>query len=331
MRRLFAYPAILALLLTATLAGCRQEPLPEAGDAIRFSVSNAVLSAETKADLIDDSNIGAIKLYGGKLSAGATDKVSFFGADGSASSTTLTKSGSAWTYDPIKYWEHGATYDFRAVYPSDANVTTTSGSDEIVVSGFSIGSSYDLMVASKSGVTSAAQADTAVPLEFKHACAAVRFLFQDGTNDYYITSFTLSGITTSGTMTYSGADTALPTWGSLGATAYSWPDTSWEVPATYNETGQKGWYFVVPQDLGDNAKLSFTYTVGADGTQVLPVTIPLKYVNTEDATKNVTSWDRAKAYTYKIQIQASSIEFTISVDDWIETTDTPLVEPEPTI
>lgn len=330
MRRLFAYPAILALLLTATLAGCRQEPLPEAGDAIRFSVSNAVLSAETKADLIDDSNIGAIKLYGGKLSAGATDKVSFFGADGSASSTTLTKSGSAWTYDPIKYWEHGATYDFRAVYPSDANVTTTSGSDEIVVSGFSIGSSYDLMVASKSGVTSAAQAGTAVPLEFKHACAAVRFLFQDGTNDYYITSFTLSGITTSGTMTYSGADDALPTWGDLGATAYSWAGTSWEVPAAYDETGLEGWYFVVPQNLGDDAKLSFTYTVGSDGTQDIPVTIPLKG-GVGLNTSSVTSWARANTYTYKIQIQANAIEFTVSVDSWTETTDTPLVEPEPTI
>ena len=57
----------------------------------------------------------------------------------------------------------------------------------------------------------------------------------------------------------------------------------------------------------------------------------LKYVNTEDATKNVTSWVRANAYTYKIQIQANAIEFTVSVDPWTETTDTSLVEPEPTI
>ena len=314
MRRLFAYPAILALLLTATFAGCRQEPLPEAGDAIRFSVSNAILSAETKASLIDETNIGAIKLYGSKLPEGATTKVSFFGADGNEASTTLAKSGSAWAYTPIKYWEHNASYDFRAVYPSTANVTTGS-SDAIVVSDFSIGSSYDLMVASKAGVTSAAQAGTAVPLEFKHACAAVRFLFQDGTNDYYIKSFTLSGITTSGTMTYPGTNELL-TWSNYGDTAYSWPGTSWEVPATYGETGLEGWYFVVPQTLGDTATLSFTYKVGANGNQDLPVTIPLKYVNTEDATKNVTSWDRANAYTYKIQIHANAIEFSVGWTDW---------------
>jgi hypothetical protein len=290
--------------------------LPETGDAIRFSVSSPILSVETKADLVDDSNIGAVKLYGSKLSAGATDKVTFFGADGSASSTTLAKDpDGAWAYTPIKYWEQGATYDFRAVYPSDANVTTASNSDEIVVSGFSIGSSYDLMVAAKTGVSSAAQAGTAVPLEFKHACAAVRFLFQDGDKNYFIKSFSLSGVTTSGTMTYNAAN-ALPTWGSLGTTAYSWAGTSWEVPAAYDETGLEGWYFVVPQDLGDDAKLSFTYTVGSDGTQVIPVTIPLKGgvgVNTS----SVTSWARANAYTYKIKIQANAIDLDVKWGAWL--------------
>ena len=331
MRRLFAYPAILALLLTATFAGCRQEPLPEAGDAIRFSVSNAVLSAETKADRVDDITNETVILYGSM--AGATDPV-FNGTELNYSAET-----EKWAYSPLKYWVQNGTYDFRAICPSTypSGITVTGSSSEIKVSNFSMGNSFDLMVAAKTGVTSADPAGTgdsfaAVPLAFKHACAAVRFLFQDGTNDYYIKSFTLSGITTSGTMTYSGADTALPTWGDLGTTAYSWPGTSsWEVPATYGETGLEGWYFVVPQTLGDTATLRFTYKVGANGNQDLPVTIPLKYVNTEDATKNVTSWDRANAYTYKIQIQANAIEFSVTFDNWGTTDDTSLVEPEPTI
>lgn len=330
MRRLFAYPAILALLLTATFAGCRQEPLPEAGDAIRFSVSNAVLSAETKADCVDDIKNETVLLYGSM--AGATDPV-FNGTELNYSTET-----NKWAYSPLKYWVQNGTYDFRAICPSTypSGITVTGSSSEIKVSNFSIGNSFDLMVAAKTGVTSADPAGTgdsfaAVPLAFKHACAAVRFLFQDGTNDYYIKSFTLSGITTSGTVTYNSDNEATPStwWGSLGTTAYSLSDLSWSVPTDY--TGiETGWYFVVPQNLGDDAKLSFTYKVGSDGTQVIPVTIPLKGgegVNTS----SVTSWDRANAYTYKIQIQANAIEFTVSVDPWIETTDTSLVEPEPTI
>lgn len=319
MRRHFAYLALTALLLTATFTGCRQEPLPATGDAIRFSVVSPTLSVDTKAELVEGTKIqdSTIVLFSSKQSAGAAAKTAFFGADGTSSSTTLQYTEEAWRYDPVKYWERDATYDFRAVCPSSADVTAGSNSDEIVVSDFSIGSSYDLMVASQTGVTSAAQAGTAVPLEFKHACAAVRFLFKDGTNDYHIKSFTLSGITTSGTMTYSGADDALPTWGDLGATAYSWAGTPWEVPEEYDETGLEGWYFVVPQNLGDGAKLSFTYTVGSDGTQDIPVTIPLKGgvgVNTS----SVFAWDRAKAYTYKIQIQANAIEFDVAWTSWVE-------------
>ena len=45
------YPTLAALLLTLAFAGCKQEPLPESGDAIRFAVTPAVTSGlQTKAD-----------------------------------------------------------------------------------------------------------------------------------------------------------------------------------------------------------------------------------------------------------------------------------------
>ena len=316
MRRVLTYPGFLALLLTVTFAGCHQELLPEIGDAISFSFSYPTLAAGTKADLTDESNIGTILLYGSKLSAGATEKVSFFGPDGSSPSTTLEKSGEAWNYDPLKYWEQGASYDFRAIHPSSAVVTTGSYSGEIVVSGFSIGSGYDLMVASQTGVESATQAGTAVPLEFKHACGAVRFLFKDGNEDYYIKSFELQGLTTSGTMTYNSTN-SLPTWGSTSTATYAWPGTTpWEVPEDYDDgTGLEGWYFIIPQDLTDAAELRFVYTVGASGTQEIPVTVPLKGgvgVNTS----GVTSWARANAYTYKITIRPDYISLSVGFDAW---------------
>lgn len=292
------HPVGPALLLAVTLAGCRLEPLPADAVAICFSVATEVdVSTRTKADLVGDSGIqsGTIKLYGSK------------GTEAVFAGTELSYSGSAWTYSPLKYWERENAYAFRAVFPFDASVSSGS-SDEVVVA-YDMASGYDLMVAS-SEVASAPPTDNSVPLVFQHTTAAVRFLFKDGDQDTYITSFELQGLITSGTMTYNNTGD-LPTWGSTSSATYVWPGTSpWEVPEDYDETGLEGWYFAIPQDDLTGATLSFTYTVGnADGAQVLPVTIPLN-------TGSVTSWTRANAYTYKIQIQANAIEFDVGWEPW---------------
>jgi hypothetical protein len=52
------------------------------------------------------------------------------------------------------------------------------------------------------------------------------------------------------------------------------------------------------------------------------VTIPLKYVDATDSGKSVTSWDRAKTYTYKIELQANAITFDVAIsEDWIDETE----------
>ena len=307
------YLATMALLLTA-FTGCRQEPLPEAGNAIRFSVdADYDLSVGTKAELVDLAGMqtGAIKLYGSM--AGVTTPV----FDGIALSYSTTDS--RWSYAPVQYWIQNGTYDFRAVFPAAAGVT--AGSSAGVTVNYSMATdNYDLMVASKTSVSANSQVASGNPdveLAFQHACTAVRFLFKDGENlNYYITGFSLSGLTTSGTMTYNAAN-ALPTWGSTSSATYAWPGTTpWEVPEDYDDgTGPEGWYCVIPQDLTDTATLNFTYTVGASGAQTLPVSIPLKGgvgANTSD----VDSWERSKTYTYKIAIQANAISFSVSCESW---------------
>ena len=146
----------------------------------------------------------------------------------------------------------------------------------------------------------------------------MRFLFKesDNNNDYYLKSMTLQGVNTSGTMTYNST----LAWSDYGTTAASLWSDSWKIAPTATEeyTGPgDGWHILPPQTSLDNAKLVVTYTVGnADGAQILPVTIPLKYVDATDSGKSVTSWDRAKTYTYKIELQANAIEFTVTKVDW---------------
>jgi hypothetical protein len=164
--------------------------------------------------------------------------------------------------------------------------------------------------------TQAASGNPNVELAFQHACTAVRFLFKesDNNNDYYLKSMTLQGVNTSGTMTYNST----LAWSDYGTTAASLWSGSWEIaPTTNNEyTGPgDGWHILPPQTSLDDAELVITYTVGSS-TQILPVTIPLKYVNATDSGKSVTTWDRAKTYTYKIELLANAIEFTVTKVDW---------------
>ena len=311
------YLATMALLLTATLAGCGREPLPQAGNTIRFSVAaDYGLSVGTKAELVDlagmqGGTLGAIKLYGSM--AGVTTPV-FDGA-------SLSYADSKWSYGSVKYWIQNGVYDFRAVFLSTTASVTAGSSAEVKVNYSMASDNYDLMVASKTAVsanTQAASGNPDVELAFQHACTAVRFLFKesDNNNDYYLKSMTLQGVNTSGTMTYNST----LAWSDYGTTAASLWSDSWKIAPTATEeyTGPgDGWHILPPQTSLDNAKLVVTYTVGnADGAQILPVTIPLKYVDATDSGKSVTSWDRAKTYTYKIELQANAIEFTVTKVDW---------------
>lgn len=321
MRRHLAYPALAALLLTAALAGCQQESLPASGDAIRFSVSPAEVSVKTKAGKPDDSAyliaVGKKALLYGGFYEGTAAATSLFDGSATLECTAVSGTSSTWSYGTQKFWDKRYTYDFRAVFPSTA--TVTAGSSSQVDVSYDMASGYDLMVADTT-IYAAYRSANLVSLKFRHACAAVRFLFTDGTNEYALKSFQLKNIATAGTLNYGAAEpwTLSPT----DTKVYSWKLSSWPIPDADAQTGEgtapEGWYYVIPQDLSaaanDAAVLSFTYAAGPNETdQILPVTLKL---NTSGSTSNITKWEAGKAYTYKINIQANEIIFTVSFGDW---------------
>jgi hypothetical protein len=335
----FTYPALLALLLTATFAGCRQEPLPATGNVIQFSVgSEGVLTSSTKATLTDQDYLvkvdNEVMLYASHYVAGSDEKTSLF-ESGKAALTCKSVSGtgtemvSTWEYAPLRYWDKRFTYDFRAVFPAD-KAASTSSAGQIDVN-YDSASGYDLMVASVPGVIATEQIGKSVKLKFRHACAAVRILFEDvsgnTTPNYYINSFELQKLYPTGTLGYKGnsASNEVTFGGSDGewqytgtrANVFSWEAISgvsrWPVPADdFATINDVGWYYIIPQELDDTTILQFTYTVGnEDNAQVIPVTLPLK-------TSEISSWMPGQTYTYKIQLKANAIGFTVGIGDWGE-------------
>lgn len=335
MRRKPAYPALAALLLTLALAGCQQEPLPASGDAIRFSVSPAEVSVKTRADvpppLTSWSYLNTVGntavLYGSCTDGTTTPPTTTTIFDGespllkctAATEETDDERSATWSYTSegaaTRYWDKRCTYDFRAVFPAN-KVSVTSGSSSQVDVSYAMASGYDLMVASATGIDAATRTTNTVSLPFQHACAAVRILFTDGDNNYFLKSFQLKNIVTEGTLNY-GAATP---WSLSATDTYQWKLTSWEIPAPDTEglgAAPEGWYYVIPQSLSatgdDAAVISFTYTVGQNGTQNIPVTLKL---NTSGSDSNITKWEAGKTYTYKISIQANEIIFTVSFGNW---------------
>lgn len=298
MRKHTTYSVFVALLLTVAFSSCRREPLPE--NAILFSVGPEVnVEAATKAGSPADQGYNEIKLYG--------STASFTVFDG----TLLTKNSTfgVWEYSPLKYWEQGQTYNFRAVYPAVADIQSGASSTSVEVLYNSLGvntdskyyGNYDLMVAT---APSKQTQTTKVPLQFHHACAAVGFVFTKSGNesaDCKITSLTLKNVYTSGTLTYKSTteDATVPNsdWTLPGSTTGTWTLSSaeWAVPTAVQ------WYFVVPQSLS-GASLEYTYTFGTDAAKTVPLSLP------------AATWEPGKAYKYTIDIGISTI--TAEVAEW---------------
>lgn len=333
-RRHLAYPVLLALLLTVVLAGCQREPLPENGGVIGFSVAPATISGEvtkaaTKADPSAQTDLVAVDkkvtVYGSYTAAGST--VALFGGV-TLKCTEVSATGSTWTYSPPKYWSEDATHKFRAVFPDNAAGQAYSvADDKLSISGYSMATGFDLMVASAQQVAASRTSDK-VTLKFRHACAAVRFQFAKAKGDtetYNITGLTLQDVSTTGTLDYVGlkdSDVSLGEWTpSTTLGSYTWPgtDTPWavvesatETPVLYSPISPE-WAFAVPQTLTASSALVITYDAGT-GTNVqhLAVTLPLVSSNTT----KIETWLPGKMYTYKVLLNPNAIELSVGWTDW---------------
>lgn len=343
-----SYRRLAFVLLLAALAGCEREPVAfDESRAIRFDARPEVSSAFTRAG--EDVPDGPEYLYtdGNRIGVFATWKSSDGVSTDVFSKIPVTYDGGDWIYSPLKYWRRGGTYYFRAIFPYEVNTQYGTDGTRLVTSYSMFADNYDLMVAGH--VRDMAQDDmSAVPLVFKHACAAVRVLFRKGSGDanrhYLLNSFKMKYLRSMGVLVHDQDDVTLDSWQSAefrSPSVLSWTASSAagyiDVPESYtdfkqvNSHGWSQWHYVIPQNLnmddGNHPALEFSVHVQQfldDGETLSyqtdePVSTTLRLpVTYEDEDHQVHDyiWEPGKTYTYFVQIQAGQASITVKVSDW---------------
>lgn len=318
MRRKFSYMAIPALFLALALAGCQQESIPATGDVIRFSVNSVEIApAPTKADDLPTVTAPTTELTasGSKVKVWASlnteNPENWKYVFAPEPSIVIENNGTAWIYSGDKYWNRDAEYRFKAVYPFDANIQSSSDVDLVTVN--YAGTAQDLMVASSQLSNTYVKTAKTVDLAFSHTCSAIRIYLVDpdrGTNPvrFTITALRLQNLFMAGSLAY---DWLKFVWSPSGdrTTGYTWAKTtedSDKVPATY--TAFTPWLFFIPQ-TPDQASIYLSYTTGS---QTLEATLAID----KDSNNDPIKWEPGKMYTYFIKIRPKGIEMKVEWTDW---------------
>ena len=182
-----------------------------------------------------------------------------------------------------------------------------------------------------------------VPMSFRHALAAVRFIFQKGsqtTVDYHLMSFDLQYLLSVGTLVFNSiaqdasldsqwwvADDFRP------ASLYPWSGDI-QVPSAYANWPGTGspeweeWHCVLPQKLRNTSteekpsvRFSSSIKTGSDYSDPAFTIIELPetytYIDGESVQHTVDAvWEAGKKYTYYIQIQPSGASIKVYATDW---------------
>lgn len=328
MRIQLSYPALL-VLMTAAFTGCRREPLSTEG-TIQFAVIGGVTAElQTKADFPkpDDitltPDVTTIKIWADKKTD--TEGSQWEPVFANQPQEAVYRSGDVWDYWgsglPLR-WEKDHEYRFRAVFPTTAEILNDSDACQLVI-GYSMRDDhdYDLMVASAPSVDAATQSGGPVSLQFRHACAAIRFYFQGSSNQvYHIKHFELQHVFTDGSLVYTGDSFQHM------VNLAEWHTAGLRMPSVFEWTGDEtvstsyGWYYVIPQDLHideiDHTAVKFAFTVG-DSTTEIEQTLTIDTYTDNSGSHDVT-WEPGKVYTYYIQIQPTNSIVSVKAEDWDE-------------
>lgn len=167
MRKAYRFlAAALSLVLCTGLQSCHNEKI-SSGYPILFRCADVTRAEATITD----------------LKAKGFDVNAFFTANGSEFGFTKSLSyddvSGIWGYNDIEYWLPGATYYFKALYPTNAGIIDNSTSAQsLTISNFDVTSQTDLLVAQTGAIVVDASkgsptVGSVVNLQFKHLLANV--------------------------------------------------------------------------------------------------------------------------------------------------------------
>lgn len=288
------------LLLSCTKTEVRQ---PYGDDAITFT------NIGTKAPVESKDDIKSFSVWGWYADADGKNPSVVF------DNTVVYEEDAAWTYDGLQFWQSGKIYDFYALYPDTATLTTPDQSGNkaaesasydaagnLTVTGFDSTKGHDLMTASNIGL-SGTNHPQSVAFTFSHELALVSFVGQSEGSNAQIISIKFSGVKNIGNYNASLS----PEWTVSGNHVYE--EASFELPSV--PTDIFGEIMVIPQSVNDDYKLTIEYEYkGIEGTsQKKEISLP----------DSVTKWEAGKSYRYTFTIVGDYILFsTPEVNAWSE-------------
>lgn len=288
--------------------------------AIGFS---SFVNKSTKAVTdVTTANITSIWVYGWRTKSSA-DEALF-------TKQSVTKSGSDWTYSPLRYWEPGYTYTFEAIAPepgaTSGGVTFAQAKGGGTVT-FVNDATTDLVYAkpvtkdfsSKNFTDITNTTPGMVDFTFNHLLSRVKFTFKNilesssnakiTVSDVKITNAYKNGSVTPNTST---------TWTSLS-------EQNLEVGFEPSTTGALT--DIAPNNSGDT---EHKYLIPTDNTVSYNVTFKFKLdqggLTTEfDRTATISSvaMESGKSYNFIAELGLQPIKFTVTVTEWPDFTTTP--------
>lgn len=288
------------LLLSCTKTEVRQA---DGSDAITFT------NIGTKAPVESKDDIKSFSVWGWYADDAAGNPSVVF------DNTKVYEKDAAWTYDGLQFWQSGKTYDFYALYPDTATLTTPDQSGKkaaesaaydaagnLTVTGFDSTSGHDLMTASR--IDMPGSNPLPVAFTFSHELALVSFVGQSEGSNAQIISIKFSGVKNIGNYNASLS----PEW-TVSGSHVVYEEASFELPSV--PTDIFGEIMVIPQSVNDDYKLTIEYEYkGIEGTsQKKEISLP----------DSVTKWEAGKSYRYTFTIVGDYILFsTPEVNAWSE-------------
>ena len=332
---------LMAVAAVAMLASCsNDETTGKAvnGNTIKFDgfVNKSVKGA---ANDLNNTTFTSFQVWG-LMSKGDQTGTPFVG-------TTVTKSGSEWTYNGNVYWENGYNYSFVAIAPAGFgtfNAPSTVGQWGSI--DFENGEgTTDLIYAidgtyATSAVSTEGQCPRAIDLTFNHLLSRVKFAFENAMDDgstINVTGVTITNANTKATATLGEtAAWALAkdnTTGNLtfGNVLLDGQATDFAAPES-KATDHK---YMIPA-ISDGQKYTVTFTVTRHHSGVTD-----QYEHTVELPE--ITMEQGKSYNFTAELNAQNItggdpddpdnpqlcpiKFTATVSDWGGFNETELVLP----
>ena len=321
---------LMAVAAVAMLASCsNDETTGKAvkGNAIQFDgfVNKSVKGVD---DDITNDNFASFQVWG-LMSKGEQTGQPFVG-------TTVTKSGSDWTYTTPVYWENGYNYSFVAIAPAGFgtfNAPSTVGEYGSIDFENGDGTTdliYDIDATyATNAVSTTTSCPDAINFTFNHLLSRVKFAFKNGMDDgstINVTGVTITNANTKATATLGATATwALAADDSTARLAFG--NVILDDPATDYATGvtkaTDHKYMIPATSAGQKYTVTFTVTRNHSG-------VTDEYIHSVELP--AVTMAPGKSYQFVAELNAQNItggdpddpnnpelcpiKFTAEVDEW---------------